>query len=175
LIQKKICTIGAYAVGKTSLMSRFVHSRFSDNYLTTIGVKIDKKTVPVDGEEVTLMLWDLAGEDEFLPVRLSFLRGASGYLLVADRTRPATLDTALLIKKRVEDEIGDLPFVLVFNKSDLVEELLIGGREIAGLTAQGFACLETSARTGQGVEEAFLALTKMMRDRDRQVDQADNR
>ena len=166
VIQKKICTLGAYAVGKTSLMSRFVHSMFSDKYLTTIGVKIDKKAVRVGDEEVTLMLWDLAGEDEFLQVRTSYLRGASGYLLVADRTRPETLGTALAIRQRVEDEIGELPFILVFNKSDLADAVRIDGREIAALAAQGFSCLETSARTGQGVEEAFLSLTKMMRDRD---------
>ena len=166
MIQKKICTLGAYAVGKTSLMSRFVHSLFSDKYLTTIGVKIDKKTVQVDNEDINLMLWDLAGEDDFLQVRTSFLRGASGYLLVADRTRPATLETALAVKTRVEDEIGELPFVLVFNKSDLTNDIKISDRDIVSLAVQGFTCLSTSAKTGQGVEEAFLSLTKMMRDRD---------
>ena len=87
MIQKKICMIGASGVGKTSLIAKFVHSMFSDKYLTTVGVKIDKKTVSVDGAEVMLMIWDLAGDDDFQRLQISYLRGTSGYLLVADGTR----------------------------------------------------------------------------------------
>src|ERR1700675_4666549 len=90
MLQKKVCMIGSFSVGKTSLIQRFVSSIFSDRYLTTVGVKIDKKVVRVDGEDVTLVLWDLYGEDEFQKMRMSYLRGASGYLLVADGTRRAT-------------------------------------------------------------------------------------
>src|ERR1051325_7234218 len=74
LIQKKICMLGAYAVGKTSLVARFVRSIFSEKYHTTIGVKIDKKTLRVDDQELSLILWDLAGEDDFYQVRMSYLR-----------------------------------------------------------------------------------------------------
>lgn len=172
MIQKKVCTLGAYAVGKTSLLARFVHSRFSETYLTTIGVKIDKKIVRVEADDVTLMLWDLAGEDEFLQVRASFLRGAAGYLLVVDRTRPATLVTALNLKARIEREVGEMPFVVVFNKSDLAAEAKIARREIEDLTARGVLCVETSAKTGVGVEELFLTLTREMLARDRQHDSA---
>ena len=87
MLQKKICMLGGFGVGKTSLVSRFVSSMFSDKYLTTVGVKVDKKTVPIDSGEMTLMLWDIYGQDEFQTVRDSYLRGASGYLLVADGTR----------------------------------------------------------------------------------------
>jgi small GTP-binding protein len=160
VIQKKICTIGAYAVGKTSLLSRFVKSIFDEKYLTTIGVKIDKKIVQVDGQEVMLMLWDLAGEDEFSQVKISYLRGASGYLLVADRTRPNTLETAFQLRTRIENELGEIPCILVFNKSDLVDEIKIDKSEIEKLAQSGWQVIETSAKTGQGVEEAFLALTK---------------
>ena len=65
MIQKKICMIGTSGVGKTSLVSRFVQSIFADKYLTTVGVKIDKKIVTVDGTEMTLMIWDLAGDDDY--------------------------------------------------------------------------------------------------------------
>jgi small GTP-binding protein len=160
VIQKKICTIGAYAVGKTSLLSRFVKSIFDEKYLTTIGVKIDKKIVQVDEQEVMLMLWDLAGEDEFSQVKISYLRGASGYLLVADRTRPNTLETAFQLRTRIESELGEIPCILVFNKSDLVDEIKIDKSEIEKLAQSGWQVIETSAKTGQGVEEAFLALTK---------------
>ena len=87
MIQKKVCMIGASGVGKTSLVAKFVHSIFSEKYLTTVGVKIDKKTVKVGDDDVMLMLWDLAGDDDFQRLQTSYLRGTSGFLLVADGTR----------------------------------------------------------------------------------------
>jgi small GTP-binding protein len=86
-LQKKICMIGAFSVGKTSLVKRYVQSVFSETYLTTVGVKIDKKTVDVSGRTVNLILWDVAGEDDIGSLRMSYLRGAAGYVLVA-RVRP---------------------------------------------------------------------------------------
>ena len=83
MTSKKICMLGSFAVGKTSLVSQFVSSIFSDKYLSTVGVKVDRKSVSVKGQDVTLMLWDLYGEDGFQRVQKSYLRGASGYLLVA--------------------------------------------------------------------------------------------
>src|SRR5688572_18423339 len=118
MIQKKVCMLGATGVGKTSLVSRFVTSLFSDKYLTTIGVKVDKKTLTVDGTDVTLLLWDIYGQDEFQTVRTSYLRGASGYLLVADGTRQLTLDTARELQKTAQGVIGAVPFILVLNKMD---------------------------------------------------------
>jgi len=100
MLQNKICMLGGFGVGKTSLVSRFVSSIFSDRYLTTVGVKIDKKKVSLDSGEMTLMLWDIYGQDEFQTVRDSYLRGATGYLLVADGTRYSTLDTAVVLQKR---------------------------------------------------------------------------
>jgi small GTP-binding protein len=160
MIQKKVCLLGAFAVGKTSLVQRFVKSLFSDRYLTTVGVKIDKKTVFVDGSEVTLILWDLAGEDEFQTVQLSYLRGAAGYLLVVDGTRKSTIDTAELIRQRVTDEVGELPFVMVVNKVDLKADWEVDDDTIDDLTARGAATVRASAKTGEGVEEAFSLLAR---------------
>jgi hypothetical protein len=160
MIQKKVCMIGAFAVGKTSLVSRLVKSIFSEKYLTTVGVKIDKKTIAVRGQEVNLILWDLAGEDEFLQVRMSYVRGASGYLLVADGTRAATLDTAMELQRRVESEAGKLPFALLINKADLSDEWEISERKVQSLTHRGWSVFRTSAKTGASVEEAFLALAE---------------
>ncbi|MGH9835660.1 MAG: Rab family GTPase, partial [Blastocatellia bacterium] len=100
MIQKKICLLGAFAVGKTSLVARFVKSIYSDQYITTVGVKVDKKTVKVDDREINLIVWDLAGEDEFQKVQMSYLSGASGYLLIADGTRLNTLETARMLRER---------------------------------------------------------------------------
>ncbi len=160
MIQKKVCMVGAFAVGKSSLVQRFVKSIFSDRYLTTVGVKIDKKSMMVDGGELTLVLWDLAGEDEFQTVQLSYLRGAAGYLLVVDGTRTSTLDTAELIRRRVADEVGELPFVLVVNKADLSGEWEIEDETLAELAARGVDILRASAKTGDGVEEAFTRLAR---------------
>jgi len=158
MILKKICMLGAFAVGKTSLVQRFVKSIFSDKYLTTVGVKIDKKTVTIKDQEVNLMLWDIHGEDEFQKVRTSYLKGASGYFLVVDGTRRDTLDTAFILQKRAEETIGEVPFVFVFNKSDL-DEWEIDNRIIEELSKDGLTVVKTSAKTGQGVEYIFLHLT----------------
>jgi len=159
MIKKKICLLGSFAVGKTSLTRRFVDGIFADTYLSTIGVKVDKKTVVVDGEEVALIIWDVAGEDEFEKVRQSYLQGMAGYLLVVDGTRKGTLSTALSIHQRVEAESGPLPFLLLINKSDLAEEWEIDNATIGSLTARGYQVMETSAKEKTGVDEAFLALT----------------
>jgi small GTP-binding protein len=165
MLQKKICMLGAFAAGKTSLVARFVHSIFVDKYSTTIGVKIDKKELTIGTQQVNLVLWDLAGEDEFLQVHMSYLRGSSGYLLVADGTRPATLDTARSLQKRVEAATGYAPFVLMLNKSDLTAGWESGEEALTDLREKGWDIIITSARSGLGVEEAFLILGKKILER----------
>jgi small GTP-binding protein len=160
VVAKKVCMVGAYGVGKTSLVKRFVDSIFSDKYLTTVGVKIDKKQVRVGHEDVTLMLWDLAGEDAVTEVRLSHLRGAAVYVLVADGTRGSSLDTALDLQKRVRTAIGPVPFIFVVNKTDLQEKWEIKQDALDKLSAQGWPVFTSSAKTGAGVEELFLKVAE---------------
>lgn len=162
MLQKKICMLGSFAVGKTSLVSRFVRSLYSDKYQTTVGVKIDKKVVQVDGREVNLVLWDLYGEDEFQKLRTSYLRGASGYLLVVDGTRRETLDRALSLRERTEEAIGPVLFVIVLNKYDLTDQWEIDEHTVEELKRKGWAVLCGSAKTGLGVEEAFAILARKM-------------
>ena len=161
-LQKKICMVGGFSVGKTSLVERFVQSVFSETYLTTVGVKIDKKTVNLPDRIVNLILWDLAGEDDISSLRMSYLRGSAGYVLVADGTRPATLEVALALRRRVEAEFGPLPFVLLLNKNDLQEEWAIRDEEVEGLRQEGWWVRSTSARTGEGVDDAFGALAERL-------------
>jgi small GTP-binding protein len=162
MIQKKICMLGAFAVGKTSLVRRFVESIFSEAYHTTVGVKIDKKTVHVNATEVDLVLWDLYGDDDFQKIRWSYFQGASGYLLVADGTRRGTLEKALLLEERVRQETGAVPFVFVINKSDLLKDWEVDAAAEAQLQAKNWTVLRSSAKTGEGVEEAFVELTRKM-------------
>jgi small GTP-binding protein len=159
MIQKKICMLGSFAVGKTSLVARFVTSTFSDKYLTTVGVKIDKKTTTVDGIDLSLILWDIYGEDEFQKLRLSYLRGAAGFLLVVDGTRRATWDAALGLHQKTTRHIGPLPFVICLNKADLRDRWEVDTTAVRDLAAAaGWPVLETIAKTGAGVEEAFRTL-----------------
>jgi small GTP-binding protein len=157
-LQKKLCMLGGFSVGKTSLVKRFVHSIFSDTYLTTVGVKIDKKTVDLKDRTVHLILWDLAGEDDLSSLRTSYVRGAAGYLLVADGTRRATLDVAMSLNRRVEAEFGPLAFALLLNKSDLQDQWAVSDADIADLRQNGWWIRSTSALTGDGVEDAFKDL-----------------
>ncbi len=162
MIQKKICLLGSFAAGKTSLVSRFVHSVFSEKYLTTVGVKIDKKVVDLDDGQVKLMLWDLAGEDDYTKLRTSYLRGASGYLLIIDGTRANTLYNAFEIQQKAQDTIGEVPFVVLINKADLIDSWEVSEADIIQMKGRGWIVMQSSAKTGESVEEAFTQLTQMM-------------
>jgi len=155
MIQKKICMLGGFAVGKTSLVRRFVTNVFSDHYHTTIGVTVEKKSVTVNDQEIVLMLWDLYGEDEFQKVRDSYLRGSSAYIVVMDGTRRGTLDTALTLQQTAARTLGTVPFVSIINKADLQSEWEIDEGAIEQLRARGWTVLFGSAKLGQGVEELF--------------------
>lgn len=162
MLQKKICMLGGFSVGKTSLVRRFVQSIFSDTYLTTVGVKIDKKSVALPNRAVDLILWDLAGEDDIGSFRVSNVRGATGLVLVADGTRAATLAVALTLRERAEAEFGAMPFVLLFNKSDLSDRWEISDREIDEFRQLGWQIYLTSALSGEHVDDAFHQLASMV-------------
>ena len=162
MIQKKICMVGAFATGKTSLVARFVKSIFSDIYQTTVGVKIDKKLIKFKDHELNLILWDIHGEDEFQKVRMSYMRGASGYFLVVDGTRRYTLEQAFFLQQRVEDNIGKVPFILILNKADLTNEWEIDGAAMEELSRKNWTVIKGSAKTGLGVEESFINLAEKM-------------
>jgi small GTP-binding protein len=162
MLQKKICMLGSFSVGKTSLVRRFVESIFDEKYHTTIGVKVDKKVVPVDREEVTLVLWDIHGEDVFQKMRMSYLRGMSGYLLVVDPTRRQTLEDGLALQARVTEAMGPIPWILVLNKCDRIAEWEIDLERIRSFEGSGQAVVRTSAKTGEGVERAFSRLAQAM-------------
>ena len=150
--------VGAFATGKTSLVAKFVYSIFSEKYQTTVGVKIDRKTLTIKEQELNLILWDLYGEDEFQKLRTSYLRGSSGYLLVVDGTRKSTLQTALELQHRVEDSLGKVPFILVLNKWDLQDEWELDSENIEAIENKGWTVIKTSAKTGLNVEEIFHTL-----------------
>ena len=161
-IKKKICMVGTFGVGKTSLVSRFVKSIFTDKYLTTMGVKVDKKTVSLDDQEVTLMLWDLAGKDALTEIKPTHLAGAAGYILVADGCRASTVAGAIELQAQAEVQLGPVPFTCVVNKLDLRESWEVDEAALDSLRARGWQLLLTSAKSGEGVETLFTGLAERM-------------
>jgi len=151
--------VGQFGVGKTSLVRRFVDSIFDERYHTTVGVKVDRKDVTIDARSVTLMLWDIAGEDDLAQLKVSHLRGASGYILVVDGCRAASFSKAVELQQRITQTLGPLPFVLVLNKADLRDQWEV---ESAGVEERGWPTFETSAKDGSGVEEMFLGLARRL-------------
>lgn len=163
LIARKICLLGDFGVGKTSLVTRFVTQTFSEKYLTTVGVKVDTKLVTLPGRgRMKFVIWDLAGTDTAASICTSYLRGAAGYLLVADGTRAYTLESALKLKAFADGLLGSVPFVGLLNKADLGDRWEIDRAAIGALRAKSQIWLLTSAKTGTHVEEAFIRLAKAL-------------
>lgn len=166
-LSKKVCLLGDYAVGKTSLVRRFVFDLFDDKYLSTIGVKVSRKVIALPREndivELTLMLWDLAGSDEFDEVRASYLRGSAGAIVVCDLTRPPTLDAVPDYSAELRQACPAARLVVAANKGDLAEKHQLTqeqvGRRCAELHAPYFV---TSARTGANVEAVFRQLGRLL-------------
>lgn len=150
--------LGSFAVGKTSLVSQFVHSKFSEKYLTTIGVKVDRKEVRVADGAVNLLLWDIHGDDEFQRVRGSYLRGMAGYLLVVDGTRSETLEAASDLHRLAIEAVGEKPFLVLLNKCDLQDEWSLDAQHLGRLVEDGWDVRRTSAKTGENVDAAFQDL-----------------
>ena len=158
MISKKVCMLGGFSVGKTSLVERYVHSLFSDTYLSTVGVKISKKELSLKDQNVTMVLWDMEGKDIYTNVNLAYLRGAMGFFVVADATRLETLEMAISLREAAFHIAGNTPSCLLINKADLHDELEITDAMLAPLAEQGIKILHTSAKTGMGVNEAFETL-----------------
>jgi hypothetical protein len=158
--KSKVCLLGAAGVGKTSLISRFVRSLFSDSYLTTVAVKIDKKVVSLGASEVTLMIWDIAGEEEGYPLKLEYARDSSGIILVADGCRLSTLDTAMNLRRRIYDYSGPIPTILAVNKVDIQDEWQVPIESLEGYGRIGLTTFTTSAKTGKAVDQLFTHLAR---------------
>lgn len=166
-LSKKVCLLGDFAVGKTSLVRRFVYDLFDDRYISTIGVKVSRKViaVPREGEvvELTVILWDLAGSEEFDSLRVSYLRGAAGAVLVCDLTRPETLESCRMYADELRSVNPAARFVLAANKRDLVGSHHLTEEQIAAAAA-GLAIPHylTSAKVGDDVEAVFRDLGRQL-------------
>lgn len=149
-------------MGKTSLVGRFVHSMYSDDYHTTVGVKVDKKVVDVGEQKVKLMIWDIAGKDEFFVPPDSYFKGSGGFILVIDGTRETTVGVAHELHTQVTKVAGSVPCVLLLNKWDLKDEWELEESSLSSFQEAGVPIFKTSAKTGECVDEAFLALSERL-------------
>lgn len=156
-IQKKICLLGEFGVGKTSLVQRFVEGRFDDKYLSTVGVKISRKTLKRSYGEMNLLIWDLAGSNGFESTGTSYMQGAAGALIVCDLTRRDTLIAFENYARQIRIMNPGIQLVFVCNKADLIHTRDISDMELlnvlSGLGERNFFL--TSAKTGEQVEAAF--------------------
>ncbi|WP_206675390.1 Rab family GTPase [Mariprofundus sp. KV] len=162
VLQKKVCLLGAFAVGKTSLVSRFVKGIFSEKYLSTMGVKIDRKNLQIGDVTINMMLWDIHGEESNKKVPAAYMRGTAAYLLVVDGTRASTIAAARELHERMRAEAGDIPFVVLLNKSDLQDEWQLSDGNMAAMQAEGWECFLTSACSGLNVDLAFTRLAEKL-------------
>ena len=165
----KVLLTGAAAVGKTSLVQRFIKNRFAANYKLTVGVDILTKEVEFKPQEIaTLSIWDIGGQQRFEFIRSTFYKGAAGALLVFDLTREQTYTETRKWLTEIRQFAGEnIPFVLIGNKADLVEDVgVVIDRDEARKFAEneGSEYIETSAKTGEHVDEAFTNLTRRIID-----------
>lgn len=158
-VQKKVCLLGDFAVGKTSLIRRFVEGRFDDKYLSTIGVKISRKSLARPDHVLNLLIWDLAGGEDYSKMGAHYLRGAVGALLVCDLTRPETLALLPTYAQQLRALKPDAALVLAGNKLDLHEAQQISEAALAAAADElGAPYILTSAKSGAFVEDAFHQL-----------------
>ncbi len=153
----KIVMLGDPAVGKTSLVRRFVDDMFDDKYISTVGAKPSKKVVEIENDEITLMVWDIAGHS-LVPLHPGYYAGAKGALIVCDLTRRQTLNAVTWWHSLLHKWAGDIPTKILANKSDLDDREF----ELEDIKHEKMNPQLTSAKSGENVDEAFHELAEMI-------------
>lgn len=160
---RKICLLGHFAVGKTSLCRRFVDNAFSHNYHSTVGVNVVTKTVVLDDDvSVKLVIWDIAGELARPQLLDSYLRGTHGCLLVADGCRAETLDGVDQLHAHLRGHNTGIATVCLVNKMDLEDHWETPPEWLQQRRHKGWQVQRTSALSGAGVEAGFTALAQQL-------------
>jgi len=157
----KVCLLGDGAVGKTSLVHRYVYDAFDDKYIMSFGTKVSKKTVETSDARVDLMIWDILGQRTHESLHNAYYRGAAGALAVCDFTRRQTLESLSSWVSGFREVVGEAPVILLANKSDLPRSFTLEDVRSFG-SSVGCEVLETSAKTGDNVEVAFSSLAAKM-------------
>ena len=163
MISTKVMLTGSFGVGKTSLFQKFIFNKFSERYLTTIGVVVNKKEINVDGEGLNILLWDVAGEVSQDKVPHSYLLGTSGIIYVFDLSRPMTFANLESDIAYLRSKVPGVKIKIVGNKVDLVTQDQLA--EIQEQLAIPFD-ITTSAKTGENVEDLFQMLGRSILGKD---------
>jgi small GTP-binding protein len=159
---KKICLLGNPQVGKTSLIRRYVYGMFVDKYLPTIGAKVTRKVIHPFGVELTLLLWDITGLEDFRTIHPTYYMGANGALVLCDVTRPETAGFMPRWAEAIQKVAGKIPLIFLGNKSDLSGRRMLES-ELSTISAKfGGTYMYISAKTGENVEKAFQSLAEDM-------------
>jgi len=169
-VMKKICLLGDPAVGKTSLIRKFVYDRFDDKYITSIGTKVSTKDMYLknawpDGRDVhmVLLIWDILGQREHATLHAVFYRGAEGALIVGDTTRMDTMRSLDHWAGNFRAVVGSAPVVFLGNKSDLPIAEDFDDGVVASLKEKySTEFIFTSAKTGENVERAFSMIAEKL-------------
>lgn len=157
MIAKKVLLVGNFGVGKTSLIRRFVFNEFSEDYISTIGVRVSTKTVALENEEVKLLIWDVAGTSEDEKIPKSYFLGAHAAMYVFDLSRIETYEKLEAYVDSVRELSGLKNILIVGNKKDLLTENQL--KEcLASISIP--IDLVTSAKENANVEDAFISLAK---------------
>lgn len=157
----KLCLLGDGAVGKTSLVRRFVFDVFDDKYLQSFGTKVSKKTIAVGDASVDLMIWDILGQKTHESLHAAYYKGAAGALAVCDFTRPETMRNLRSWLGSFRSVVGDQPVLILGNKADLEKAFTFEELESFGASVN-CPVMETSAKTGLNVERAFSEIGKRL-------------
>lgn len=160
----KIIVCGDPSVGKTSTVLRFTDKAFRRTYIPTIGVNISEKQIRLKKIKITFIIWDIAGQSKFQMTRKYFYKGGRAQLLVFDVTRPETFQNIPKWYQDIKTHLGkDIQGLIIANKCDLVEERKVSDEEISKLSKDlGLEFFESSALSGENVEEAFSRLGEML-------------
>lgn len=167
--QRKICLLGDGAVGKTSLIRKYVFDKFDDKYLPTIGTKVSRKEVviPFQKEEIvvdlTMIIWDIVGQKAYQKLRKMYYQGANGALVVCDVTRRETLDSMTEWTNSLFEVSKPVPVLFLANKSDMIHKAEFEPPELEAITSEFKAAyFYTSAKSGANVNRAFYKLGELM-------------
>ncbi len=159
-VNKKICIVGDLASGKTSIARRFVNGVCPEKYYFTMGVNVNRKLISFENRRINLEIWDFCGQDHVVEISPDSLKDTDGYFLVIDSSRASSYNLAVLIQEKLEKNRIKAPFICLLNKFDLSRSKpgRLAKSSFDSIYSKGWSVMKTSAKTGMGVNSAFMTL-----------------
>jgi Ras-related protein Rab-6A len=163
----KFIILGDYAVGKTCVIRRYVSDTFDEEYKASIGVDITSQQLFFDPHNVQLQIWDMSGQTDFRELRRQFMNGSDCGIIVFDVTRRSSLENITRWINEARANVPGLQFVLVGNKTDLVNDRVVKHEEAerAAKENQMLLYIETSAKSGSNIQLLFKKLAQIILER----------